>query len=218
VSSNGKFRAYVTPGGPAPEQVVVEALDRSGRHTVGVFGMVALGFAPQAGTLAFIAPAVAGGPASVPLGPLRLVDAASGAVSTLIADSVVAFAWSPDGSTIAALQIAGAGGDTVASVGSIRLAAAAAPAPGVPLRLAFVNTATGAIRAQGSVRVTDLFVRQVLPFFDQFGLSHRTWSSDGTSIALPTVAADGTSQLSIIRTDGVTAGTLSNEAAGSWRP
>ena len=71
-----------------------------------VFGTTALDFGPAGDELAFIAPSAAGRAVSLPIGPLRLIDAASGVVRTVLADPVVAFFWSPDGATLAALQIA----------------------------------------------------------------------------------------------------------------
>ena len=34
-------------------------------------------------------------------------------------------------------------------------------------------------------RPTDLFLRQFLPYFDQYALSHRLWAPDGSALVLP---------------------------------
>ena len=74
---------------------------------------------------------------------------------TLLDGSVVGFWWSPDGATIAALRVATVDG-----------------APEV--RLVFVDVASGDIRAEPLVRPSLVFIEQVLPYFDQYALSHRS--------------------------------------------
>ena len=74
--------------------------------------------------------------------------------------------------------------------------------PGLPLRLVFVTVASGVIRSQKAVQVSDDFVQQILPYFDQYALSHHLWSPDGASIVLPLVSADGIVHLTSIRADG----------------
>jgi TolB protein len=213
VTGNGLFRAFSSPGAGTPEQVIVETSDRMIRHAVGIYGGAALDFGPAGDALAFIAPAAAGPDVSLPVGPLRLMDAASGAVRTLLPEPVVAFFWSPDGSTIAALEVASPG-DNVATTGTIVLAATA---PGLALRLVFVRVDRGAIRSQRGVRVSDAFASQLLPYFDQYALSHLVWSPDGGSILLPLVSADGVVQLTAIGADGSEA-PVTDAAMGFWRP
>jgi TolB protein len=226
VTSDGRFRAFVAPGDGTPAQIVVEARDRTNPHALDVFGEAAIDFGPRTNELAFIAPTVAGGDVPLPVGPLRLMDAASGQVRTILTGSVVAFFWAPDGRTIAALEIAGTGGDQVARVGDAVSAATTvaspspgpSPAPGAALRLVFVTADTGAIRSQRAVRVSDTFVQQVLPFFDQYALSHRLWSPDGASIVLPVVADGGTDQLEVLRADGSDPRTVAGGVVGFWSP
>ena len=73
--------------------------------------------------------------------------------------------------------------DNVASVrgaGAAVLARApiAAATPGVALRLVFVDAASGTTRGARAVQVGEVFASQVLPYFDQYALSHRFWSAD----------------------------------------
>jgi TolB protein len=235
ISADGRYRAFVVPAeaggftapGPGPtEQVVVEASDGAGRHEVDVFGAAVLGFAPRTDELAFIAPVEAAPAVALPLpvGPLRIVDASSGAVRSVLGGSIVAFAWSPDGRTIAALRVVVAGEDKIAtavSAGRVSRAAPAvpaAPAPGLELRLVFVDVATGAIRSQTLVRLGDVFVTQLLPFFDQYALSHRLWAPDSASIALPLIDGDGETGLVVLRADGSDARRLAAGVAGFWSP
>lgn len=194
----------------------MEQLDGAGRHEVAVFGTAALGFGPVSDELAYIAPAGAGGDTALPVGPLRLVDAASGAVRSLLAGSVVGFFWAPDGRTIAALQLEAPGDDNVATAGSDPIPAAVSP--GVTLRLVFVSVESGAIRSRRAVRVADTFATQVLPYFDQYALSHRIWAPDSAAIVLPLVDDAGASGLVVIRADGSDTRRIRDGVAGFWSP
>src|SRR6185369_16141990 len=114
--------------------------------------------------------------------------------------------------------------DNVASVDggatTARLARAsvAAAAPGVGLRLVFVDAASGATRGARAVQVGDLFAAQVLPYFDQYALSHRFWSADSRSIALPLAAEDGTVSIVRIPADGSATTRVADGVAASWSP
>jgi TolB protein len=213
-SRDGRYRGYIVPATDAPEHVVVEGSDGSGRHEVPVLGGGVVGFGPDGDELAFIAPAKAGPPVTVPVGPLRVVDAVSGTVRTLQPGNVVAFFWSPNGRTIAAFRI-GAPDDTVALARSTRPAAAA---PGLALDLLFVDAASGSVRSRTPVRLADTFTAQVLPFFDQYALSHRLWAPDSSAIVVPLVAEDGTTGLSIIRPDGSGVRRIAAGDIGFWSP
>ncbi len=228
VTRDGRFRAYVGPGEGTPFTVVVEGRDRSDPHTLDVFGGAAIDFGPTGSELAFIAPAEQGRAVNLPIGPLRLLDATTGDVRTILDGPVVAFYWAPNGETIAALQVATPGDDSVADAGRIALARAAvthgpagrpaAVAPGLALRLVFLDVASGTIRAQRAVQVGDDFAQQQLPFFDQYALSHRVWSPDSRLVALPVADADGSTHISVIAADGSAAATIAAGVAGSWSP
>ena len=184
-----------------------------------MFGAAAIDFSPTTPDLAFIAPDVLARQVTLPVGPLRLMAADSGDVRTILAGSNVAFFWAPDGRTIAALQIGPPGGNNVADSGSSAvLAAAVAPPPGLALRLVFVDAGSGAIRGQRAVRVTDTFAGQLLPYFDQYALSHRVWSSDSASIVLPVVADDGTSRILVVPADGSDAREVAAGVMAFWSP
>jgi TolB protein len=228
LSVDARFRGYSSLATATPDQVIVESADHTVRHGVGVYGSTALDFGPVGTELAFIAPSAAGPPLDLPVGPLRLIEAATGAVRTLLPDGVVAFFWSPDGSTIAALQLVAPGSDQVAGAGGIALARsttasrrpallAAAP-PGTALRLAFVTVDTGTLISQRNVRLSDLFTQQVLPFFDQYALSHRIWSPDGAGIVVPVVSDDGAVHLTTVRADGTDTRVVTDGTMAFWRP
>ncbi len=59
---------------------------------------------------------------------------------------------------------------------------------------------------------------QILPFFDQYALSHRLWSPDGASFAIPVVAADGSDQVMIVQADGSGARAVARGVVAFWSP
>ena len=223
LAGSGSYLAYATLGEGGAASVVVESRDGATHHEVPVFGSAALEFDPIGDTLAFVAPDKAGTRSLLPVGPLRAVDPASGAVRTLLGGSVIAFFWAPDGRTIAALRLNGPADNNVASradvVGSLaRTGALRTAAAGLLIRVAFVDVASGSIRAERVGRLSDVFANQVLPFFDQYALSHRFWSPDGTSIVLPLDDDQGVAQLTMIPADGSDAHQLTAGTLGSWSP
>ena len=221
VSSDGRFRAYVTPGDGTTQPIVVETRERTDAQTLDVFGTAALAFRPGSDGLAIVAAAEPRRETSVPVGPLRLMDASTGEVRTLLSGTVIGSFWSPDGKTIAAIEVPAPGDDNIAAMGrgvlvsttSFRTAAAA----GTRLRISFVNAESGAIRSRSSFALSDLFIDQILPYFDQYALSHRVWSADGASIALPVVDA-GIEQVMVIQADGSGARAVADAVAGFWSP
>lgn len=235
VAGNGRYVAYVASGPNASAEVVVEARDASSRHAVPVFGPAAVGFDPIGDGLAFIGRAAPDAPdTALPVGPLRLLDAASGSVRALLDGSVVAFFWAPDGRTIAALRVIAASDDSIAASDDgitaggdiVEAVARSGPAPaveiadppGLRLRLVFVDVARGAVRSQRTVHLTDTFASQLLPFFDQYALSHRLWSPDSLSVVLPTIADDGVSQILVVKADGSDALRVANGWIAFWGP
>src|SRR5206468_2174604 len=103
--ASGQFVAFVR-GQPPSAQLVVAARDGSAEHSTPVFGPAAIVFDPTGITVASIAaedPSQQG--FAFPFGPLRLIDASSGAIRTLVSGNVVGFFWSPDGRTIAAMRL-----------------------------------------------------------------------------------------------------------------
>jgi TolB protein len=220
VSSDGRFRAFATPGEATPQEIVLQTRDRATSHSLDVFGPAAVAFGKGSDELAFVAAAEPGSELALPVGPLRLMDATSGDVRTLLDGRVIAFFWAPDGKTVAALSAPEPGDDNVAGVGRATLVAsgsAQAAATGVKVRLSFLTVATGAIRSRGTFALSANFVDQVLPYFDQYALSHRVWSPDSASIALP-VVAEGTEQIVVVQADGSGARHVADGIEGFWSP
>jgi WD40 repeat protein len=220
VSRDGAYRAYVTTGKDATGVVTVESADRSKRETAPVFGSAALSFNPAGPTLAYVAAAqpIANDP-GFPLGPLKAIDPATGQTRTLLDGEVLAFFWSPDGKTIAVLTLKPAGNQVVgvpgAQVASVETQPAALAY--VPLTLSFVDVASGSVRAHRAFAVTSEFVNQILPYFDQYALSHRVWAPDSSAIALPGFG-DGGDQLYAIPPDGSEPTPIKGAVIGFWSP
>ena len=87
----------------------------------------------------------------------------------------------------------GVPGAGLASAGGPAPGAADDPPPqaeGVPLHLVFVDVASGSVRASRAAEVTSRYVNNILPYYDQYALSHRLWAPDSSAIALPLVVDD----------------------------
>jgi TolB protein len=232
VTRDGRYRAYVDVTSGAAEEIVLEARDGSSRRTLPVPGATAVEFDPTGASLAYVAPVDATAqPQDLPLGPLRLMDPTSGSSRTLLGGTVVGFFWAPDGKTIAALELPGPGNNAVQAAAPrfepalarltgtrLRTPEAIDAAAGIGLHLAFVDVATAAVRSQRDIQVSVSFVNQILPYFDQYALSHRFWSADSASLALPLVTADGTDQLAVIPARGTDTHPIPGRTIGFWSP
>lgn len=224
LSSDGRYLASGTIAADGTMALVVATRDGSSHHDVAIGGAAAFEFGPADDTLAFTSPAGAGTSGDLAVGPLRAMDATTGTVRTLLDGSVVGFFWAPDGRTIAAISVATPGDTNVASThtapvalarmdGSAQLAAA-----GITLRLTFVDAVSGAIRSVREIQLADLFVNQVLPYFDQYALSHRFWSPDSRSVALPIVSEQGVSRIALFAADGSDPVELVDGQFAAWSP
>lgn len=222
VSGDDRFRAYLGAGDGAIGEVVRESRDGSGTTRIRVFGPAAMGFSPTGDELAFVAPdQLTAGNLPLPVGPLRILDVGASEPRTLLEGSCVAFFWSPDGAVIAVLRLDSPGDTVVEAVAReavARAAVARAELAGLSMRLTFVDAANGSIRSDRLVQVSELFVNQVLPFFDQYALSHRFWSPDATEIVLPLASDDDITRLVAIPADGSDARLLAPAELGFWSP
>jgi TolB protein len=232
ISSTRRFSAFeISDGVDSNHRIVIAARDGGARQEIPVPSIAMFGFSPVGSQLAYVADPARLNAASVfPYGPLRVIDAVSGNDRLLLDGDVAAFFWSPDGRTIAALRIptdeerqptADIDGDrrlTAAVAAPPRTAAPAADAPGATLRLVFKDVATGQTRSERSVQVSDLFANEVLPFFDQYALSHRFWSRDSRSIVLPLADLRPEAHLTVIDADGSRSVELGPGAIAFWKP
>ncbi len=243
VSHDGRYLAYVRSDSDLSGTLVIAARNGSAKHELPVFGPTAFTFDPKGDRLAAIAaPKTPAQDPGVPIGPLKLIDARTGATRTLIDSAVVASFWSPDGKTIAAILPPRPGDDNVLAdagpgsglnlaeataprpTGLLAMAMApqptfgpaAAPAPGVAARLEFVDVKTGKIRFERVIHLADHFVNELLPYFDQYALSHSLWSPDSRSILLPLVSAAGRDQLTVVPADSSDIRAIADGDSGFW--
>jgi WD40 repeat protein len=205
--------AFVRGRDRTESAIVVAARDGSGEHTMTVFGPAAMAFDPTGTTLGTIGPNEPVPPdLGFPIGPLRLIDAASGEVRTLLDGFVVGFWWSPDGQTIAALRVQPALG----SASGASLVPSPTPIDNEP-RLVFVDVASGKVRSQPVVQPGERFIDTFLIYFDQYALSHRIWAPDSSSFLLPEALPDGSTQLTVRFPDGEPPVMLDGDI-GFWSP
>ncbi len=227
VSRDGGLRAYLGAGDGVVGEVVREARDGSGTTRIRVFGPAAMGFSPTGDALAFVAPdRLTNRALPLPVGPLRLLDPGAAEPRTLLGGNVVAFFWSPTGKAIAVLRLDGTDDNVTEArlgAGAVREAVAGQAvareaAAGLALRLSFVGVFDGSVSPERGIRVSDLFVNQVLPYFDQYTRSHRFWSPDGDAFVLPVVGDDDFTQLSAISADGSETRVVTTAEMGFWSP
>jgi TolB protein len=206
VSGDQKFEAFVQAGESGAGTIVVAGRGGSTQRTMPVFGTAAVSFDPTGDTVASIGPNKPGQSGiSIPFGPLRLLDPASGKVRTLLDGSVVSFWWSPNGKTIAALLVQPAGGSaSPAPASSVSPSAAAASPTASPssVHVVFVDVASGKVRSEAVVNPGQLYIDQYLTYFDQYERSHRVWSPDSTSLLVPVVDADGGTHIAVLFANG----------------
>jgi TolB protein len=222
VSSDGLRRAYVaSTDEPEPDirsaVILVEDGHDGSVRRVAVLGPTALGWGPDQGSLAFIAPRER---TRLPIGPLDLLDTSSSRPRTLLDGEVLAFFWSPDGASIAALMLAT---DQPREVASVRAMPPLPDAPiaadsGVTLRLKVVAADDGSVRIDRPVRLSETFVGQLMPYFDQYALSHRLWSPDSADLVLPLVGDDGLTHITIVPAAGDEPRVVADGEIAFWAP
>ena len=195
VSPDRESIAFVRGAIGGRGEVVVANRDGSNEHAMTVYGQTALMFDPNGASVAAIASATEDAVAGFPLGPLKLLEAASGDVRTLVDGSVVAFWWSPDGKTIAAMRVQ-------PSIASATPSAAPSQEPDTEVRLIFADVATGKTLSQPIIRPAERFVTSLLTYFDQYALSHRLWAPDSASILMPEVDEVGRTHIIVRYADG----------------
>ena len=210
VSPDGGSVAFVRGAIGGPGEVVVAGRDGSNEHAMTVYGQAALTFDPKGRSVASIASSALEDVAGFPLGPVKLIDAVSGDVRTLVDGQVVAFWWSPDGKTIAAMRVQ-------PSIASAVASAAPSEEPATEVRLLFVDVTTGETLSQPIIRPAERFVSSLLAYFDQYALSHRLWAPDSASILIPEVDEAGTTHVIVRYVDGSDPIQLDGDF-GFWSP
>ena len=219
VSASGRYRAYLAAGDDSVGEIVRETRDGAETTRIRVFGTAAMSFSPVDDDLAFLAlDRPASNTLPLPVGPLRILRSGASEARSVYPGSVVAFFWSPTGEEVAVLELQDTDDNvTEAGMGGAVLASTAQEAAaGLVLGLAFVDVASGTVRSERPVRLSSLFINQVLPFFDQYALSHRFWSPDGTAIALPLVGPGDVTEVTVIPADGSEPRVVATAEMGFW--
>lgn len=216
ISANGRYRAYARELAQGSEVVMADSV--SGRWVTNAHaGQVAMSLSPVTQTLAYISP---DDPDALDfIGPLRVMDGASGETEILFRDRVAAFFWSPDGRYIAAFALPNSQNDTINAAWTPAKTgvALAKPAQQVlpTLRLIVFDVASGTGLERLTFTPTITFLTQLMPFFDQYALSHRLWSPAGDALVLP-ILEDGRSQIYVIPAHGGQPRFLAVGSMPSW--
>ncbi len=193
ISPSGRFVAYAEVDEGGRGRVVVRGnpqQDDAGEdgdeaRELPHEGLVALQWSPTEDVLALSSPPVS---ARSFYGPIRLLDAETGDLNTLVDDLSVAFFWSPNGRYVAYLSPETGGGGGVAGGPDETLVTHVASAQTQPpfLNATVVEVPSGEVLLRTSFLPTPLFLGQFLPFFDQYALSHSLWSPQSDALVLPT--------------------------------
>ncbi len=150
------------------------------RRAVPYTGLAAFTWSPAGNKLAIMSPSEN---VRTPFGPLRLLDAETGELTTLADTRALAFFWSPDGKKLAYLTTYREGAGEMATR-SGRVYQTVQDDPFL-LELHIVDLASSTDRLLTTFAPTGLFVDQFLPFFDQYALSHALWSPGSDALVLP---------------------------------
>jgi len=190
ISADGQYLAFANMGARGQSQVVVEHTGSRQRIKRPHQGAAVMLWSPFANQLAYISPSVA---TDSFFGPLRLLDVASNREEVLVNEAVLSFFWSPNGRYIAyftPIQQENAFRPITEGYAQGRVMSAGNGANQIWLNLSIVDVFTGAKRLLTPFRPNSQFVNQIIPFFDQYALSHRFWSPKSDAILLPAIVND----------------------------
>ena len=217
ISASGDHIAYAEIDAAQQGRVVVSNSSGEGEERELPYqGLVALSWSPEGETLALMSPQI---DAPHSYGPIRLLNAQTGDLETLVEETALAFFWSPDGSKIAYLSpLSDEGGGRVTQAPGGMMHVSAQPRAPLLLNLSVADVESGETQFLTTFAPTPLFLGQYLPFFDQYALSHRLWSPESDALALPMLAADGaTSQVVVVPLQGELRAVADGDMP-SWSP
>ena len=66
----------------------------------------------------------------------------------------------------------------------------------------FVRVPGGQVRSDRVVRLGAAYVSTILPYFDQYAMSHGTWAPDSSAVVMPLDAGGGTTRVTVLGADG----------------
>lgn len=183
ISGDGRLLAYAEELATLSSRVVVTDRQAGDSQTQPHEGGSILSLSPDANWLAYISPDTPGETEFI--GPLRLMHTATGEIRLLSQNDVAAFFWSPDGRYLAAFLPNLPGGDINVALPGKMHAKTASQTRLPTLNLVIFDVASGNGRQLLTFIPTLTFISQLLPFFDQYALSHRLWSPASDALVLP---------------------------------
>lgn len=198
ISSDGRYWAFAAEGEDERSELVVEHHLTGERLSIPHHGAVAMAWQPGGHWLAFTSPP---GPAQHFFGPLMVLDMETEDVTTLADETVFAHFWAPDGHALAYLTLSDP------------------PASGtrVALRLWVMDLDSREPCLLTSFYPPVVFLDQYLPFFDQYARSHRLWSPDSSSLAVPAII-DNRVQIVVAPLSGERPQPIAEGFMPSWSP
>jgi len=198
ISRSGRYSAYAALDDNGRSRLVIRNIDGEQKQYEAHVGQLSLAWSPTSEMLAYRSPRLStrlGG------GPLRKLDPIVGESVLLSNQNVLAFFWSPDGRTIAYFSLPQNEDDSVriASVSGKETHRARTGRQQIEILLDLwvVDVASGHQRRLVQFTPTPIFMRQFLPFSDQYALSHRIWSPNSDAIVIP-VLDDGRSLIAVV--------------------
>ena len=186
VSADGRFLAYVTAARDGSALVMRELNGPEERLLADVPGVAYFAFAPRGTNIAVMTSARPGPSAD---GQLAVYDTGADTELVLPHDDVIAFFWSPNGRRIAYLVPARAADEET----GLAIDPVFAREQGqFYAELRVVNVRRGNSWRVALFPLSPRFVREQLPYFDQYLRSTSVWSPDSRSLAYPALTEAGT--------------------------
>jgi TolB protein len=148
-----------------------------------------------------------------------LLDPVDGDTRFLNSDETLAFFWSPNGRKIAYLATSSFDREGVQVLAKSRQAkpmhSDETQQSKIRLDLMVVDIDSGENKFIVSFTPTEVFLRQFLPFFDQYALSHQLWSPDSDALILP-MMIEGVPHIMNVPIDGRDALPVAAGVIGFW--
>ena len=186
VSPDGRYLAYATTAGNGSALVLRELQGPGERRLAEVPGFAYLAFAPRGSRIAVMTSARPGPSAD---GELTIYDTGAEDALVLPHDDVIAFFWAPNGRRVAYLLPARAADEET----GLEIDPVFAREQGrFYAELRVLNVRRGNSWRVAQFPLSPRFVREQLPYFDQYLRSTSLWSPDSRALAYPALTAEGT--------------------------